>query len=106
ADVFLLPTRALEGFGMATLEALACGTGVVATDAGATPQVLARLAPEFAPVPCDARALAAALKLRLADPARTDAIAAKAAATIAREHTLRAAAQAVIDAMSSSRGAR
>lgn len=103
AHVFLLPTRALEGFGMATLEALACGTGVVATDAGATPAVLARLAPEFAPVACEASALAAALRERLADPARTDAIAARAARTIARDHSLRAAAVAVDEAILASR---
>ncbi|MBK6939704.1 MAG: glycosyltransferase family 4 protein [Planctomycetes bacterium] len=103
AHVFLLPTRALEGFGMATLEALACGTGVVATDAGASPAVLARLAPEFTPVPCDAAALARALRERLADPARTDAIAARAARTIAREHSLRAAAKSVDDAIQASR---
>lgn len=98
AEVFLLPTRALEGFGMATLEALACGTSVVATDAGATPQVLARLAPEFTPVPCSAATLAAALRERLADPARARAIAERAAVTIAREHGLAAAAAAVQDA--------
>jgi glycosyltransferase involved in cell wall biosynthesis len=40
ADVFALPTRSLEGFGLATLEALACGTPVVATDVGATPELL------------------------------------------------------------------
>jgi glycosyltransferase involved in cell wall biosynthesis len=40
ADVFALPTRSLEGFGLATLEALACGTPVVATDVGATPELI------------------------------------------------------------------
>jgi glycosyltransferase involved in cell wall biosynthesis len=40
ADVFALPTRSLEGFGLATLEALACATPVVATDVGATPELL------------------------------------------------------------------
>jgi glycosyltransferase involved in cell wall biosynthesis len=40
ADLFVLPTVAYEGFGMATAEALACGTPVVGTDVGATPQLL------------------------------------------------------------------
>ncbi|QLG60431.1 glycosyltransferase family 4 protein [Halorarum salinum] len=40
ADVFVLPTRRLEGFGLATLEALASGTPVVATPVGGTPEVL------------------------------------------------------------------
>jgi glycosyltransferase involved in cell wall biosynthesis len=43
ADLFVLPTRSLEGFGLATLEALACGTAVVATPVGATPEWLAKL---------------------------------------------------------------
>jgi glycosyltransferase involved in cell wall biosynthesis len=40
ADVFALPTRELEGFGLATLEALASGTPVVGTAVGATPELL------------------------------------------------------------------
>lgn len=40
ADVFVLPTRALEGFGLVTVEALACGTPVLGTPVGATPEIL------------------------------------------------------------------
>lgn len=40
ADTFVLPTVAYEGFGMATVEALACGTPVVGTPVGATPELL------------------------------------------------------------------
>jgi glycosyltransferase involved in cell wall biosynthesis len=43
ADVFVLPTLAHEGFGLVTVEALACGTPVAATPAGATPEILAPL---------------------------------------------------------------
>ncbi len=43
ADVFVLPTRELEGFGLATLEALASGTPVVGTTVGATPELLGPL---------------------------------------------------------------
>lgn len=43
ADVFVLPTTTLEGFGLATLEALASGTPVVATPVGGTVEVLAGL---------------------------------------------------------------
>jgi glycosyltransferase involved in cell wall biosynthesis len=39
ADVFVVPTRALEGFGMVLIEALACGTPVVGTRVGAIPEV-------------------------------------------------------------------
>lgn len=43
ADVFVLPTQALEGFGLVTVESLACGTPVLGTPVGATPEILAPL---------------------------------------------------------------
>ena len=43
ADVFVLPTTALEGFGLVTAEALACGLPVLGTAVGATPEILSRL---------------------------------------------------------------
>ncbi len=39
ADAFMLPTRSLEGFGLVTIEANAKGLPVVATPAGANPEV-------------------------------------------------------------------
>jgi glycosyltransferase involved in cell wall biosynthesis len=47
ADGFVLPTRALEGFGVVTLEALACGTPVLGTPVGATPEILGPLDPSL-----------------------------------------------------------
>lgn len=43
ADVVLMPTHELEGFGLVTVEALACGTPVLGTPVGAIPEVLAGL---------------------------------------------------------------
>jgi glycosyltransferase involved in cell wall biosynthesis len=43
ADFFILPTRALEGFGLVAVEALACGTPVLGTPVGAIPEILGGL---------------------------------------------------------------
>jgi len=43
ADIFVLPTKDLEGFGLVTIEALACGTPVLATPVGANPEILKEL---------------------------------------------------------------
>jgi glycosyltransferase involved in cell wall biosynthesis len=43
SDVFILPTSEMEGFGMVTIEALACGTPVIGTPVGATPEILVHL---------------------------------------------------------------
>ena len=47
ADIFVLPTRELEGFGLVTVEALACGTPVLGTPVGATPEILRALCPSL-----------------------------------------------------------
>jgi len=70
ASVYALPTRSLEGFGMSTAEALASGLPVVATDAGATPELLEGIEGCALVPPADAGALAAELQRLLADPAR------------------------------------
>jgi glycosyltransferase involved in cell wall biosynthesis len=41
ADCFVLPTRALECFGLIVLEAYACGTPVIGTPVGAIPELVA-----------------------------------------------------------------
>jgi glycosyltransferase involved in cell wall biosynthesis len=41
ADCFVLPTRALECFGLIILEAYACGTPVIGTPVGAIPELVA-----------------------------------------------------------------
>jgi glycosyltransferase involved in cell wall biosynthesis len=61
ADLFVLPTTAYEGFGMATVEALASGTPVVGTAVGATPEVLAPLDPRLVSSSADPESLATAI---------------------------------------------
>lgn len=45
ADCTLMPSLDLEGFGLATVESLACGTPVLASDAGANPELVGPLDP-------------------------------------------------------------
>lgn len=47
ADLFVLPTVALEGFGLVTVEALSSGTPVLGTPIGATPEILEALDPRL-----------------------------------------------------------
>jgi glycosyltransferase involved in cell wall biosynthesis len=47
ADIFILPTRELERFGLVTLEALACGVPVLGTPVGGTQEILGKFDSSF-----------------------------------------------------------
>jgi len=65
ADVFAYPSLA-EGFGLPPLEAMACGTPVLTSNAGALPEVVADAAVTVDPLDVDA--MARALEHLLCDP--------------------------------------
>jgi glycosyltransferase involved in cell wall biosynthesis len=71
ADVFVMPTRVREMFGMAALEAQACGTPVIASDHGGLREVVPDDAGRRFP-PGDAGALAELLGQILSDDALRD----------------------------------
>lgn len=90
ADLVLMPTQELEGFGLVTVEALACGTPVLGTPVGAIPEVLARLDPGLVADGSDAEALAGAI-LRILrrfrdQPGERPRLAAKGRALVEREY--------------------
>ncbi len=58
ADLFVLPTLALEGFGLVTVEALACGTPALGTPVGATLEILGALNAKLLASSADADGLA------------------------------------------------
>jgi glycosyltransferase involved in cell wall biosynthesis len=58
ADVCVLPSRALEGFGLVALEALACGTPVIVADTGGLPEAVAGLGDDLVVPVGDEAALA------------------------------------------------
>lgn len=61
ADLVLMPTAQLEGFGLVTVEALACGTPVLGTPVGAIPEVLNQIDPILVSNGVDSRSFADAL---------------------------------------------
>jgi glycosyltransferase involved in cell wall biosynthesis len=58
ADCFVLPTRALECFGLIVLEAYACGTPVIGTPVGAIPELIGQVGPQWLTDGTDAAAIA------------------------------------------------
>jgi len=47
ADLFILPTQELEGFGLVTVEALASGLPVLGTPVGGTREILTKLGTDY-----------------------------------------------------------
>jgi glycosyltransferase involved in cell wall biosynthesis/SAM-dependent methyltransferase len=97
ADVFVLPTRELEGFGLVTAEALACGTPVLGTRVGATPELLESLDAGLLFREATAEAMAADLGVLLARLAAEPRAAAELRAACRRHAEARFGWERVVD---------
>jgi glycosyltransferase involved in cell wall biosynthesis len=97
ATLVVLPTRELEGFGLTTAEALACGAVVIGTPAGATPELLAPLDAGLIASDVSPDAIAAAVLRLLSDPARLEQIRRRAAARVIPEMTWDRVADAYLE---------
>ncbi|HYZ17530.1 MAG TPA: glycosyltransferase family 4 protein [Candidatus Acidoferrum sp.] len=62
ADLLVVPTVALEGFGLVVVEALACGTPALVTPVGGLPEVVSALEPGLVMTGFTARDLAAGIR--------------------------------------------
>lgn len=62
ADLSVMPSQAFEGFGLAVVESLACGTPVVCTPIGGMPEILAPFSPDLMTSSPDASAIAETLE--------------------------------------------
>jgi glycosyltransferase involved in cell wall biosynthesis len=72
ANLFVLPTVALEGFGLVTVEALASGTPVIGTPVGGTVEILSGLDRRLLSSSTEADALAEAIVGFLGSPLRQE----------------------------------
>jgi glycogen synthase len=61
ADLSIMPSQSLEGFGLSTLESLACGTPVIVTPVGGLPESVSGFAPQLVLSDRSATALAEGL---------------------------------------------
>lgn len=68
ADFSIVPSEALEGFGLTTLESLACGTPVMVTPVGGLPETVSTLDRSLILADKDVSALAAGLSRGLTGP--------------------------------------
>lgn len=86
ADLFVLPTRMLEGFGLVTVEALACGAPVLGTPVGGTVEILQGLDWRLICDGAESHHIASRLSYFLAHPAELENIRGRCRAYVAERY--------------------
>jgi glycosyltransferase involved in cell wall biosynthesis len=88
SDLFVLPTEMLEGFGLATIEALASGLPVVGTVVGATPEILFPIEPRLLTRNTSVDALADLLCYWLRHPDQVGALSERCRAEVLQRYSI------------------
>lgn len=89
ADLVLMPSLQLEGFGLVMVEAMACGTPVLGTPVGAIPEILNQIDPILVAEGVDGRSIGRAIERvlrRLQEPGEASRLATKGRALIERRY--------------------
>ena len=89
ADLVLMPSIQLEGFGLVMVEAMACGTPVIGTPIGAIPEILNQVDPILVAEGVDGRSIAWAIERvlrRLQEPGEASRLSQKGRALIERRY--------------------
>nr|WP_211176366.1 glycosyltransferase family 4 protein [Brasilonema sp. UFV-L1] len=71
ADLSIMPSQSFEGFGLAIVESLACGTPVVCTPVGGMPEILQPFSPDLITSSTEVAAIAETLEQVLLEKVRT-----------------------------------
>ncbi len=89
ADLVVMPSLQLEGFGLVMVEAMACGTPVLGTPVGAIPEILNQVDPILVAEGVDGRSIGRALDRvlrRLQEPGEANRLAKKGRAMIEHQY--------------------
>jgi glycosyltransferase involved in cell wall biosynthesis len=65
ADLTIMPSQSLEGFGLAMVESLACGTPTLCTPVGGMPEILKPFTPDLITSSCEPQAIALSLEMAI-----------------------------------------
>jgi starch synthase len=103
ADLFCLPTHA-DTMGWAIIEAMACGTPVIATRVGAVPEVIGEDEAGVVVEPGDVTSLRSAVERLLADSGRRSLLGAAARARCERVYDARRQTNVLIELMNAAAG--